>query len=114
MSPADQTRSRLAPHAASREFLTLALDHEWSASYVHGEDTGGNPYINVNAARGDEGEAVRITWHTRQTSTYRLFSVLTRGTVGGWRDGTLKSAKALIADSPTELNGSELRRGDGS
>lgn len=46
---------------------------------------------------------MRITWHTRETGTYRLFSVLTRGTVGGWRDGTLKSAKAHIREDPAEL-----------
>ena len=87
-------------HATSREFLTLALDHGWSASYVHGEDTAGNPHITVTA-RGDKGEAVRVTWHTRKTGTYRLFNVLTRGPVGGWRDGTLTSAKVHIKEGAT-------------
>lgn len=100
MSPTRQAETQPALHAASREFLTLALDHGWSASYVHDEDTAGNPHITVTA-RGDKGEAVRVTWHTRKTGTYRLFNVLTRGPVGGWRDGTLTSAKAHIKEGAT-------------
>lgn len=82
-------------HAASREFLDLALDHGWSASYVHGKDTGENPFITVTAVR-EERERVSITWHTRETGTYRLFSCLLGGR-GAERDGTLTQAKALVS-----------------
>ena len=46
----------------------------WSFMLNHGKDTGNSPFVSVEARR--ENEHIMITWHTRATGTYRLFSCL--------------------------------------
>lgn len=46
----------------------------WSFVVNHGKDTGDSPFISIEARRGNQD--VRITWHTRETGTYRLFSCM--------------------------------------
>lgn len=56
------------------ELINNLLLSRWSFVVNHGTDTGGSPYINVEAAR--DNQKLYITWHTRETGTYRLFSCL--------------------------------------
>lgn len=80
--------------SAARELLTTALDNGWSAQLARFSDTGGSPYIVVKAVRGED-ECVEVTWHTRDTGTYRLFRAST-GVYLARRDVTLKQARAVV------------------
>ena len=62
----------------------------WSFMVNHGTDTGDSPYISIEARRG--GVDVRITWHTRATGTYRLFSCMVNK-----RDVSLTKAMEVVA-----------------
>ena len=46
----------------------------WNFMLNHGKDTGNSPFISIEARR--DREDIRITWHTRATGTYRLFSCM--------------------------------------
>lgn len=46
----------------------------WSFMVNHGTDTGNSPYVSVEARRG--GDSLMITWHTRETGSYRLFTCM--------------------------------------
>jgi hypothetical protein len=46
----------------------------WSFMVNHGKDTGSSPFISTEARR--DNDHVMITWHTRATGTYRLFSCM--------------------------------------
>jgi len=50
------------------------LDYGWNFVVNHGKDTGNSPYISVEARR--DNESLIITWHTRATGTYRLFTCM--------------------------------------
>lgn len=80
------------PHPAARELLLLAVDNGWSAALAHGEDTGGAPFVSVQAKRAD-GADVRVVWHIRGHGTYRLFSCMVNV-----RDTSLTKAKAVLAE----------------
>lgn len=67
------------------------LDHGWSFVLQHGTDTGEHPFISVEAKKTKDGETIRITWHTRTTGTYRLFSCMVNK-----RDVTLTKALETI------------------
>lgn len=55
--------------------LTGALTaNRWSYVLNHSEDTGGSPYIAIEARRGQD--SVMVTWHTRATGSYRLFTCM--------------------------------------
>ena len=55
--------------------LVIALtQYGWSFVVNHGKDTGDSPYVSTEARRGNDH--VMITWHTRATGTYRLFSCM--------------------------------------
>jgi len=54
--------------------VTALLDYGWSFVVQHGTDTGDSPFISIEAKRSKDSETIRITWHTRATGTYRLFS----------------------------------------
>lgn len=71
------------------DVVEALLDHGWSYFLNHGKDTGDHPFISVEARRGNQD--VRITWHTRATGTYRLFSCLVKK-----RDTTLTRALETI------------------
>ena len=88
-------------HWPSRAFLETALDHGWSAAYQRGKDSGGSPYITIEASRpnGDKrGTIARltVTWHTRDTGTYRLFGCMTAAHGSDWRDRSLKAATTFL------------------
>lgn len=55
--------------------LTEALTvNRWSYVVNHSTDTGGHPYIGIEARRGTD--TVMVTWHTRAAGTYRLFTCM--------------------------------------
>lgn len=56
------------------DVVTALLDHGWSFVLQHGTDTGNSPFISVEAKKSKDGETIHITWHTRATGTYRLFT----------------------------------------
>lgn len=87
--------SASGPAQRARDFMNLAIDHGWAASYEPGIDTGGARYVTVTAARRG-GEAVRATWHTRNTGTYRLTSCIAKGGTRGWYDLPLTAARSLV------------------
>ena len=70
----------------ARQFAKDAIDAGWNVLIQNGEDTGGAPFVSVEARRGLSH--LRLTWHTRETGTYRLFSC-----ADGRRDITLKAAR---------------------
>ena len=74
---------------AAREFAVEAIDAGWSVMLLHGVDTGDSPFVSVEAKRDDRH--IRVTWHTRQTGTYRLFSCAI-----GRRDVSLKAARSEL------------------
>ena len=57
-----------------RELIESLTDNDWSFVLKHGVDTGESPFISIEALRGDD--RIWVTWHTRATGTYRLFSCL--------------------------------------
>lgn len=85
-------RNPMQPIAAA-QFAALAITHGWSVQGKHETDTGNSPFITILAIRGTE--RLELTWHTRNTGTYRLSSAI-RGRGNGARDVTLTKARALI------------------
>jgi hypothetical protein len=84
-------------HPAARELLLIAIDNGWSASLVHGNDTGANPFVTVTAQRIiAEPYRVVVTWHTRETGTYRLSSAMV-GQHRGLRDVSLTKAREALS-----------------
>lgn len=71
------------------DLVEALLDHGWSYMLNHGKDTGDHPFISIEARR--DRQDVRITWHTRATGTYRLFSCIVNK-----RDVTLTKARETI------------------
>jgi hypothetical protein len=67
------TRNDSIP-ARCKDLVAELTDCGWSFVLNHGKDTGENPYINIEARRGDQH--IYVTWHTRATGTYRLFTCL--------------------------------------
>jgi hypothetical protein len=84
-------------HPAAREFLLQAIDSGWNASLVHGSDTGANPFVTVTAQRAAAPYRVAVTWHTRETGTYRVFNAMV-GQHGGVRDVSLTKAREALAE----------------
>ena len=79
-----------------QKFHALAgalINGRWNFVVNHGKDTpGDHPFISTEARRGTDH--VMITWHTRATGTYRLFSCVVNK-----RDVTLtKAMDAVRAD----------------
>ena len=72
------------------EVVTGLLDYGWNFVVNHGKDTGGNPYIGIEARR--DTQHVMITWHTRATGTYRIFTCMVNK-----RDVTLTKALEVVA-----------------
>jgi hypothetical protein len=81
--------------ANARELIDACLDNGWSILVQHGIDTGSSPYISVEAAK-PTNRKIKVTWHTRNTGTYRLFSCMTGRP--GMRDVTLKAALAFARE----------------
>jgi hypothetical protein len=72
-----------------KEFIGALTDNMWSFVVNHGKDTGDSPFISTEARRGNDH--VMITWHTRATGTYRLFSCMVNK-----RDVTLTKALEAV------------------
>lgn len=83
-------------HPAARDLLLLCADAGWDVAVGHGVDTGGSPYVTVRAARQAPDGYLDLTWHTRATGTYRLFSCLLGRSRSTVRDSTLRDVKALV------------------
>lgn len=60
----------------------------------HGEDTGGSPYVTF-IVKWEQNE-IRITWHTRNTGTYSLFSTMARTGTRDWHAFTVAKAVQMI------------------
>ena len=71
------------------DLLRELIGGGWSFMVNQGKDTGDHPFISVEARRGQQD--VRITWHTRATGTYRLFSCMVQK-----RDVTLTKAMEAV------------------
>ncbi len=82
-------------HPPASALLLEAVDNGWSASLVHGVDTGGSPYVHVEARREQAPYRVIVTWHTRETGTYRLFSAMV-GQGRGTHDVSLAKAHEAL------------------
>jgi hypothetical protein len=57
-----------------KDLVVALADGGWNFVVNHGKDTGDHPFISTEARRGKDH--VMITWHTRATGTYRLFSCM--------------------------------------
>lgn len=75
---------------AAAELLELAESREWKTGTQHGEDSGGSPFVTIAIGRKFADGTIfyyKITWHTRNTGTYRLFGKIARTpTSPGWHD----------------------------
>ena len=80
---------------AAAELIGLAYDGQWSFLLQHNVDSGGAPYVNFKAKRGLT-ESVEVSWHTRQTGTYRLFDCAS-GINRGRHTISLTKARELLA-----------------
>lgn len=72
------------------DVVTGLLDYGWSFVVQHGKDTGDHPFISIEGRR--DMQHVMITWHTRATGTYRLFSCMVNK-----RDVSLTKALEAVA-----------------
>lgn len=82
---------------AAAQFAAHAIEHGWAVQAVPGTDTGDSPFVTVLAIR--DTERLELTWHTRNTGTYRLMHATT-GKNQGARTITLTKAKQKIAATP--------------
>ena len=77
--------------AKCKDLIGALTDSGWSFVVQHGKDTGEHPFISIEARR--EAGHVMVTWHTRATGTYRLFSCMVNK-----RDVSLtKAMEAVVA-----------------
>ena len=76
--------------AKTRELVTTLADGGWSFVVNHGKDTGEHPFVSTEGRRGNDH--IMVTWHTRATGTYRLFSCMVNR-----RDVSLTKALELAA-----------------
>ena len=60
--------------AKCQDLVKRLTDGGWSFVLNHGKDTGNSPFVTVEGRRGDDH--LMVTWHTRATGTYRLFTCL--------------------------------------
>lgn len=81
---------------AAAQLAALAIEHGWAVQAVPGTDTGNSPFITVLAIRGDE--RLELTWHTRNTGTYRLMHATTGKNLGA-RTITIAKARQQIEAS---------------
>lgn len=96
--PTANSVNPLTQPVKARQFLNEALDRDWSGALTRGHDSGSAPYATV-IVRDAAGTEMRLTWHTRATGTYRLFSAMRRTPRKDWHDVTLKEAQAALSAS---------------
>ena len=89
------------PPRALSEMIAAALTHKRHFKVEHGEDSGGSPFVTFRAVWMPDGcdirTDIRLTWHTRDTGTYRLFSATAAGYYRAAHDTTAKKALALLS-----------------
>ena len=90
-------------HPPARELILQAIDSGWSAALRHGIDTGENPFVTVTAQRASAPYRVTVTWHTRETGTYRLFTSMVGQGVGA-RDVSLTKAREALGEPPEDAS----------
>lgn len=94
------TADPFVPPKALAALIDAALAHRRSFIVQHGVDTGDSPFVSFKAQWLPEGcdvpTKVTMSWHTRNTGTYRLFSAIARGYYRSWQDITAKKALALV------------------
>ena len=86
--------SQWSAPAGLTKAVAAALEHGRSFLVSHGSDSGDSPFVALNV-KWDLNE-VRITWHTRDTGTYRLFSCLVRTANSNWRHVTMAKAIEIV------------------
>lgn len=84
--------------AKLKEVVAGLVDYGWSFVVQHSKDTGDHPFIAIEARRGNDH--VMVTWHTRATGTYRLFTCLVNR-----RDVTLTRAMGVVTAEPVRVGG---------
>lgn len=88
----------MTAHPPARELLLLAVDHGWSAALARGVDSGGASFVVVKAKRESEPPyLVEVTWHTRNTGTYRFFSAVVGAGQGIQRVSLTKAREAVTS-----------------
>lgn len=55
----------------ARDLAIAAINAGWSVAFKRNVDSGNSPFVTVEAIR--TGGYFCVTWHTRDTGTYRLF-----------------------------------------
>jgi len=68
------------------QLVEALLHNGWNFQIVHGKDTGDSPFVSVEALKAGR-EHLCLTWHTRASGRYRLFSCM-----AGKHDITLGAA----------------------
>lgn len=76
--------------AKCKELIAALADNMWTFQVIHSVDTVDHPFVSVEARR--DNDHLMITWHTRGTGTYRLFSCMANK-----RDLTLTKAMEKVA-----------------
>ena len=80
---------------AAKTLVNEAMNAGWSVLFRPNVDTGGSPFVTVEGVR--EGGYFCVTWHTRDSGTYRLFDCSAGESKYKMRDVPLKSVRAMIA-----------------
>lgn len=88
-------------HTAARDLLLLSAEAGWHTRISFGEDTGGSPFVSVQGANANPDLPAQfyVTWHTRKTGTYRLFTCMAGTSRARLADRSLKHVKSLIQDT---------------
>lgn len=83
-------------HAPAKlsDVVDAALNAGRSFIVSHGTDTGGSPFVSATVKW--EKYELRLTWHTRDTGSYRLFSSIASIPGRNWHDITATRAIELI------------------
>lgn len=98
--PGTPTLQDLKDHKASHTLAEAAYAAGWNVSMPYGV-ANGYPWLTVKASHQD-GYGLRVSWHTFETGTLRLFSKIAREPRREWHDlRSLKSAHGLIAVTST-------------
>jgi hypothetical protein len=85
---------------AATDLVVTAAEHGWRVAVGHGWDSGGSPFVTVQLGIADPIRQYQITWHTRGTGTYRLFSKIYRGERQWWADApSVKAIRAYITET---------------
>lgn len=86
------------PVKAARDLVSLVEGSGWKWVAAEGKDNASNPFVTIVVGDVATGEQYKITWHTRATGTYRLFSKIMSEAKGHpWRDApSLKAIRERV------------------